>query len=203
MHISKENLDDISELVNIGMGKGAAMLNSLLESHITLNAPVITLVREADLKRALNKYLNQELFAAQMSFYGDFNGDAQLIFSHECAGKLVHALLGVGVETRLDDMDSLRAETLNEVGNIVINSIIGTISNELNLSMKFSIPCCMQGNFENIVGGDIAGTHEGVLHACVHFVVAELKIEGDIIMFLGIDSLRKLVEAIERYRKNL
>lgn len=203
MHISQENLDDIAELVNIGMGKGASMLNRLLESHITLHAPVITLVRGSELKRELNHYIDQELFAVQMSFSGDFNGDARLIFSHECAGKLVHALLGVGVETRLDDMDSLRAETLNEVGNIVINSIIGTISNELNLTMKFSIPCCMQGNFENIVVSNVAGAHDGFLHACVHFVVAELKIEGDIIMFLGMDSIRKLPEAIEQYRNDL
>jgi len=203
MHISQENLDDISELVNIGMGKGAAMLNRLLESHIVLHAPVITLVRESDLRQELNQYIDQELFAVQMGFSGDFSGDAQLVFSHECAGKLVHALMGVGIDTLLDDMDSLRAETLNEIGNIVINSIIGTISNELNLHMEFSIPCCMQGNFENIVGGNITDVHDGVLHACVHFVVADLKIEGNIIMFLGMESILKLQTAIEQYRKNL
>ena len=203
MQISKENLDDISELVNIGMGKGAAMLNRLLESHIVLYAPVITFVSESELKQELNQYIGQELFAVQMGFSGDFNGDAKLIFSHEWAGKLVHALMGAGVETRLDDMDSVMAGMLTEVGNIVINSIIGTISNELNLSIKFSIPRCVQGNFKNIVGEYIAGAHDDILHACVHFVVAELKIEGDIIMFLGMESNRKLPKAIERYRIKL
>ncbi|MBC2715471.1 MAG: hypothetical protein HF978_09190 [Desulfobacteraceae bacterium] len=203
MIISKRDIDAVSELVNIGMGKGADMLNKLLESHIILKAPVIKLVKKTELKRELQQYVDQELFAVQMGFSGDFSGDAKLVFSHDCANKLVHALMGVGVDLDIDEMDSLRTETLNEVGNIVINSIIGTISNELQFKMKFSIPSCMQGNYDNIITRDISGVHEGILHARVHFIVAELEIEGDMVMFLGMESLRKLPEAIDRYCGNM
>jgi len=61
----------------------------------------------------------------------------------------------------------------------------------------------MQGSYENIITSDVSGMHEGILHARVHFFVAELKIEGDIVMFLGMESLRKLPEAIDQYSGNM
>jgi chemotaxis protein CheC len=203
MKISQENMDAISELVNIGMGKGADMLNKLLESHIMLKTPVVRLVEEAELKRAMQQYVDQDLFVVQMGFSGDFSGDAKLVLSHDCANKLVHALMGVGIDSDIAEMDSLRAETLKEVGNIVINSIIGTISNELQFKLTFSIPSCMQGNYENIVTGNVSAVHEGILHARVHFIVEDLEIEGDMVMFLGMESLRKLPEVIDQYRNGV
>jgi len=199
MVISAQYIDAVTELVNIGMGKGANMLNKLLESHIKLRAPVIHLIEEEDLSRELQQYINQELFTVQMGFSGDFSGEAKLLFSYDCADKLVHALMGSGVELDIDEMDSLRAETLNEVGNIVINSIIGTISNELKFKLTFSIPNCMHGDYESIVTSSKPNVYEGILHARVHFTVEELEIEGDIVMFLGVESLNKLPKAIDQY----
>jgi chemotaxis protein CheC len=200
MVISEENIiNTVAELVNIGMGKGADMLNKLLEASIILKAPVIQFIKEEDLSRELQQYVDQELFAVQMGFSGDFNGEAKLLFSYECADKLVHALMGVDVDTTIEEIDSMRLETLNEIGNIVINSIIGTISNELKLKLDFSIPNCMDGNFETITVKNATGTHDGILHARVNFLVEELEIEGDIVMFLGMESFKKLPAAIEKY----
>ena len=202
MVFSQENIEAIAELVNIGMGKGADMLNKLLESRIKLKAPDVQLIKVEELKNEFQQYVGQELFTVQMKFSGDFNGEAKLVFSNDCANKLVHALMGVGIDTYIDEIDSLRADTLNEVGNIVLNSIIGTISNEFKFKLTFSIPSCMHGNYENIVIKDISALQEGILHVRVHFVVEELEIEGDIVMFLEMESLKKLSDAIARYSGN-
>ncbi len=49
------------------------------------------------------------------------------------------------------DMDALRAGTFCEVGNIVLNGVMGSISNMLNFDFDYSVPEYLETNSENFM----------------------------------------------------
>jgi hypothetical protein len=46
-----DQMDALSEMVNIGMGQAAGILNDMVGSHVSLRAPVIDLLSPAALER--------------------------------------------------------------------------------------------------------------------------------------------------------
>ena len=53
-HIS-DQMDALSEMVSIGMGRAAGMLNHMVGSHVSLLAPVVDLLSPAALERKKNE----------------------------------------------------------------------------------------------------------------------------------------------------
>jgi chemotaxis protein CheC len=88
------------------------------------------------------------------------------------------------------------AGTLNEVGNIVINGVIGTIGNILAKPFEFSLPNYIEGSLEELLrmGGQSAGLT--VLLIRTNFRVQERQIEGNIFMIFELGSFDALFRAI-------
>jgi len=84
-----------------------------------------------------------------MSFDGSFSGNAALIFSPESAMILVSTLTD---EPPIPgEMDALCMGTLTEVGNILMNGVIGSISNALQAKMHFSLPGYMESEADDLM----------------------------------------------------
>lgn len=64
-----------------------------------------------------------------MDFSGFFTGMVKLVFFIESVINLVFVFIGEGVESF--DLDIFKIGILIEVGNIVINSVMGLMSNML------------------------------------------------------------------------
>ena len=67
LSISHEQLEAIKELCNIGVGKGASVLNTMLSCHITLSVPHVKIVSQNDFKEEL-KLFAKELFLQKITF---------------------------------------------------------------------------------------------------------------------------------------
>lgn len=192
--ISKEQLEAIKELCNIGVGKGAAVLNTMLSTHISLKVPFVKIVSGKDFRSEMKAFANGTISAVELGFEGNISGAAQLIFPTVTASSLV-ALL---VEDEADmDMDALRAGTFCEVGNIVLNGVMGSISNILNFSFDYSVPEYIETHTEDYMRDTGMPDDAHVLLARTRFSIDELDIEGDIALFLQIGAIHKLIETIE------
>ncbi len=200
MHPSVEQLDVLKELMNIGVGRGAQVLNTMLQSHIQLLVPYIKILSPEDLKNELDEQGNLRLAAVNLGFKGNLTGNAQLLFPSECASKLVAALTGDGADDM--DLDSIRAGTLCEIGNIVINAVMGTISNELKVHLDYSVPSYLEGGIGPLLPKSKTGNKAIILLARTKFDVRELEIEGDMIIFLELGSFDTLLSAINDYANN-
>jgi len=51
-----------------------------------------------------------------------------------------------------EGLDSIRSGTLCEVGNILINAVLGTISNELRLNLEYTVPVYQEGTAQALNG---------------------------------------------------
>ena len=90
MQLTDDQIDAFKELVNIGVGRAASMLNEMVESRIFLEIPCIQVLDAANLQQELTKKFNSDCFATvRQSFTGSFSGIAELLFPTESASKLV------------------------------------------------------------------------------------------------------------------
>jgi CheY-specific phosphatase CheX len=119
--LTPQQNDMLTELANIGMGHAASTLNNLIGHRVRLQVPSVEIISHAH--PALTG--DGSVAAVSMGFRGSFSGNAALMFPAESAAILVAALTGEAPDADLSE--ELRAGTLAEVGNILLNGVMGSI----------------------------------------------------------------------------
>ena len=193
---SSYHLDVMKEIVNTGVGRAAASLNSMLDSHIELDVPSIRMFAFNEIDAVRDLYA-PALSCVKLSFSGFFAGSAILVFPPESAVKLVASLTGEAPGT--PTLNAVMAGTLNEVGNIVINSVIGTIGNILTKTFDFSLPNYLEGRLDELLsshGSTVAGT-DLILLIQTRFKVEDRQLEGSIFLIFEVGSFDTLTAAID------
>jgi chemotaxis protein CheC len=193
-------LDSMTELSSLGLCKAADVLNSMLDSHIVLSAPTIRIVDRLELFDSFAVSGGRDLAAVEMRYGGSMDGIVKLIFDAEDAGRLVDCI--IGDESFVEEgLDAIRAGTLCEVGNIVINAILGTLANELNFHLEYSVPFFTGKNDAASLAGMDTDDSGGVLLVETIFSVEALRIAGRIAIFFSLASFGCLREAAIQYTK--
>ncbi|MCP5102281.1 MAG: chemotaxis protein CheC, partial [bacterium] len=138
LKLSSMEIDALTEMVNIGVGKAASSLSDIIEEHILLKVPHVEIFPLDELPRVLSSFEAGEYSTVLQKFKGDFTGSSALVFPPKSAVRLVSALTGGEIDS--PNLDAVRSGTLVEIGNIVINAILGTMGNMLESNFIFSLP---------------------------------------------------------------
>ncbi|TAL24228.1 MAG: chemotaxis protein CheC [Nitrospirae bacterium] len=196
MKLTVEQGDALKELINIGVGRAAGVLSEMVRCNIKLQVPFIKILLPAELKKEMEELGRYRVAAVRLGFKGPFSGSAALVFPPDSASKLVAVL--TGEEFAAADLDSVRVGTLSEVGNIVINGVMGSISNVLKQSINYSLPNYMEDNVDNLLTLDKRDPNATVMLARTRFTIERLYVEGDIILIFEVGSFDALLEAINK-----
>lgn len=194
MTIDDDAVDAIQELINIGVGRAAGLLNEMTGTHIQLKVPRVSIIRYSDLVSENGVLKHDNLSAVTLKFEGAFTGISMLVFPPESAAILIMALTGEKIEA--PELDALRIETLNEVGNIVNNAVMGSITNVLDERLNYSMPTYVEGSIRQILESGRAVEYDRVILAISQFSLADLDVVGNIMMIFEIGSLDALVKRI-------
>jgi chemotaxis protein CheC len=196
MNQYQENLEVLQELINIGIGKAAGMLNEMLDTHIILQVPIIRIISQQDIEGELGELSGNTLSAVRMRFKGSFSGNALLLFPPDSANNLVSVL--TGEDSFEDDMDAIRTGTLTEIGNILINCVMGSISNAFGKQLSYSVPSYIEDSLLNMLQRNNEDARNAtIILASTHFIIEEHLINGDIILFFEVGSFDALLDCIE------
>jgi chemotaxis protein CheC len=184
----QEYQDIICELVNIGAGKAGQILNQMFSSHINLTIPVIEsfdMASRIDFEKIIDSDIPNCLI--EMDFNGtEFGGCAMLLFKNDQVDILADALISVPYEDPA--RKSLVVSALSEIGNIVINALIGSISNIVKTNIAYSVPKCSINVGPEIIKEKYK--HSGTLFmARTLFELERLKVDGHSIIFLSESGL--------------
>jgi chemotaxis protein CheC len=195
--------DTITELINIGVGRAAASLSEMVDQSVELTVPSISFVQrfsDANLIAAPSEVVS----AVTQSFNGPFNGDALLVFPERRSLELVRRLLQVDVP--LDSLSDLEQEALMEVGNIILNACLGSISNVLGHPINCSMPVfrkCetrdLMPDISTVHGLDEETTAPFLLILHVQFMLRENDIDGYVLFVMDLDSIQTLKQMVQRY----
>lgn len=195
--ISEEQLDALQEFINIGVGRAAGMLNEMVESPIVLNVPVLQVFDSKTLEQALTtQFEDHRLSAVGLKFTGSFSGSAELVFPTQSASSLVSLL--TGEERNSPDLDAVKIGTLTEVGNIVINGVLGSISNLLRRRMDYALPTYSEDTIQHLLSSNYSFVPDTVFFlAQAKFEIKQLEIVGDIILIFEMASFGVLLSCID------
>jgi len=195
MKVTPYQIDALTELINIGVGRAAGMLNQIIEAHVYLQVPSIKIFSYARLEQILNYVAATSLSVVRLAFKGSFSGTALLAFPPESASNLVNLL--TGEESDISDLDSIRVGALTEVGNIVLNGVMGSMSNILHERLTYSIPVYIEDTIDHLLREDNLGADSAIILAETALHIEKLRIQGNIVLLFRVDLFNTLIKALE------
>lgn len=199
MKLTPEQIDNLQEVINIGVGQAAGILNEMLDSHIVLEIPELRQFTPKFAKQQLVNRLGEGVFSTiELRFFGSVKGNADLVFPNESAVKLVELITDRELENDDSDWDSLKIGALTEIGNIVISGIMGAISNLLSQDLQYFLPDYLEGDIETIFQQQYFQSERALLLAKTRFSIEEKNIEGEILLMFQVETLPVLLLALEK-----
>jgi len=194
MKLSEDQVDYLKEIVNIGIGRSANALNKIVKNRVTLKVPILQIITFQEFNSRLEGSTSNLLSIVSMDFKGDLSGKVELVFPSPSAVKIVDILTD---KTYSDlEMDQLRSSTLNEVGNIVLNSLIGTLGNLLKTRFRFSIPRFKECTISEATKSNSSSDY--FIYAETHFSVNDINIDGRFTLFLEPQSHEHFIELLNK-----
>ena len=190
-------IEILKEVINIGVGKSAEVLNTMIQSHILLEVPEVKIIKYGEYNDFIGYFEDTNYAVITLPFNGDLNGFSKLIMSSDHAAKLVDAFIGRSGENM--DMDSLRIDILSEIGNVIINAVMGTLSNMLNIHLDYIVPGYEQGNRNIIIPEEMINNESAILFAKTQFKIEKFEAQGNFAVFFRVKSFNSLIEKIQIY----
>jgi chemotaxis protein CheC len=135
--LSELELDALTELVNLGVSKAAVSLREMIGQQVMLSVPRVSLIDRLQAVGILARGELSKLVAVHQVFEGDITGRALLIFPEAKSLELVRAVTGWSLS--LEDIIELEQEALAETGNVILNSCLATIANQLRRTLKICV----------------------------------------------------------------
>jgi chemotaxis protein CheC len=190
--------DALTELVNLGVSRAAANLSEMVGEQVHLSVPSVTMMGRAQAIEILNNSGSSRLVAVHQVFDGDVSGRALVIFPEAKSLELVRAV--TSAELSLEDIIELEHEALAETGNVILNSCLATIANELERTLTISLPDILRGDgylLFNLPPPPQAG--DVVMFIYINFAVHQRDIQGYIAMLMDVTSLAALRGLLAKY----
>ncbi len=75
---------------------------------------------------------------------------------------------------------------LTEIGNVVLNTVMGTMSNAMTKNLEYSVPKYLEDTLDHLLENMISSSAQTILLAQAHFMTEETEIKGDIILFFQV-----------------
>jgi chemotaxis protein CheC len=197
--LSARQNDALTELINIAFGLTAAKLSEIAGCRVALDVPIVAIHPIHALARELGPFVSGPAASVHQVFRGPISGDAILLLNYESAVTLSNLL--VEEHLRAERLDPSTSEILTEVGNMLLSACLGMFGNLLQVHVTFSIPSLHLDSLEHFLTSlSIEG--DELRHAVIitaPFNIAAKRVEGRVVIILGVSSLERLIHATEQW----
>jgi chemotaxis protein CheC len=188
VQLSELERDALTELVNIGVSRGAANLRKMVGEQVLLSVPSVEVVDHKTAAVLIAERESDSLVAVRQDFAGAFSGRALLIFPRASSLELVRAVIGNTASA--EEAADMEDEALAETGNVILNGCLATMANMLQQTLTMSLPEVLRGSGSDLFELDKEPQGEGlVLFLYINFSIRDLKIRGYIAMLMDLPSL--------------
>lgn len=201
--------DILNELFNISVGKAASMLSDIVDKKIVLNVPSLKILdldnNETSLNDTLPDEMNGTLMVSSIKFSEQLTGKANLIFPADKMKTFIRLCMDEQAVDKLGDaaFTDLDFDIVKEIGNIVLNCIIGEIGNYLNIHLDYTLPevkVYKRIDFDKDIDNK---TYKSIMILYINFTVDEAQIEGAILVDLTMKSIRDLNALLDQIEGKL
>ena len=189
--ISQYQMDALREYLSMGVGHAAATLNSMLGRHIELDVPKISLIKVNEIEDATE--LGTNLYSTiTLGFDGNIKGNASVIFDKNSATELIELLMP-GASANCAELDEISESTLTEVGNIIINSVMGSFSNSFAFELEYQVPRYSESSITDLCKVNADENESIILFGETFLIVEDVKVKGKVLLFYVLDDLKAII----------
>ena len=194
MNLNPAEMDALVEMINIGVGRAASVLNQMVRSTVRLSVPSVKVLDRESALVQFNNMLQGRVAAVSLMFSGSLQGSCSVFFPPQSAAKLANVLTGSDPEDL--ELDSIKIGTLTEVGNLLLNGIVGSISNMIGGGIKFRVPAFAEGPVRDLFLKDLDETQRIHVLAETSFALENLCTQCETLLVLGMKSFNDLLDAV-------
>lgn len=197
VELSELQHDALVEIINIGMGKAAHAMSTMVDDEIQLSVPSINFLSTTEAKGKLHEIIPYELSAISQGFQGTISGEAILLFPSDKSLEIVRLILKADLP--LDELTELEKEALSEIGNIILNAGLSSLADALKTELQSSLPKVKQRNTIQQLFKSDASIHDIIMLLRVDFIVKSKQIDGYVLYVLDIDSIENLRTSLDNF----
>ncbi|MYM35680.1 chemotaxis protein CheC [Duganella sp. FT50W] len=199
--LSELENDALIEIFNIGVGRAAASMSTIVNEMVRMSVPSIRFVPRAEAGRLLgaSQVTQERICGISQHYAGAFETEAILMFPEDKSLEIVRLMVGEAVP--LKELTEMEQEAMCEIGNIMLNACVGTLANIFQRELQGSLPRYHVGTSDQILSatstGDQADSVVLMLH--IDFVLERHQIHGYVAFVLAIAALHDLKHQIGLY----
>ncbi len=194
MHLSPDQEDALREIFNIGIGRAAATLSELIGTRIEMAVPRVALYALDLPGDPLASAADIRDVVIIQDFRGDLTGRSALLLPQASGLRLAH-FLGEVAEP-VDELDLEMCGILTEVGNIMLNSVLGALANIIKAHLDYSVPSFYSSRPLGLLLSPITHDQCKLIVADADFWVRRDSIRGSLLVVLGTSRLEVLLDAL-------
>ncbi|CAN7332278.1 chemotaxis protein CheC [Acidovorax sp. LjRoot118] len=191
--LDAEQIDALSEIFNIGVGKAAAAMGDLMHDEVLLSVPHVSIFTVSEAAQQLGT-AGSTMYGVRQPFRGLFSGDALLIFPGDKSLEIVRIVAGQSVPG--EDLSAIEQDAMTELGNVMLSACLATLADLLGNEFELSPPRVDIGDSRTILGTRIQNHLVVFLH--IRFELLSSQIEGFVVFVLNTTSLLALRAAVDR-----
>mgnify|MGYP001598226982 CR=1 FL=1 len=191
--LDAEQIDALSEIFNLGVGKAAAAMGRLMHDEVLLSVPHVSIFTVSEAAQQLGA-AGSTMHGIRQPFRGVFNGDALLIFPGDKSLEIVRIVAGQSVPG--EDLSAIEQDAMSELGNVMLSACLAALADLLGNEFELSPPRVDVGDSRTILGTRIQNHLVVFLH--IRFELLSSQIEGFVVFVLNTTSLVALRAAVDR-----
>jgi chemotaxis protein CheC len=197
--LSELEHDALVEIFNIGVGQAAAAMSGIVNEAVTMSVPSISFLNRADAAGLLGHRGEQaqRICGVSQHYAGAFETEAILMFPEDKSLEIVRLMVGELVP--LSELTEMEQEAMSEIGNIILNSCVGTLANIFEQELQGSLPVYHVGTSEDILSASGSAADSVVMMLHIDFILEMHQIHGYVAFILDVSALRDLKEQINLY----
>lgn len=129
-------LDVLREVGNIGAGNAATALSKMISKKVDMKVPLVNVLDFSEVPEIIGG-AEEEVVGIFFKLEGELKGSIMFLLDMNSAVELIDLLMP-GLYK--GEFDEITYSALQEIGNILAGSYIGSLSSLSNLDIKISVP---------------------------------------------------------------
>lgn len=199
--LSELQHDALVEIFNIGVGHAACSMSEIVNEEVTMSVPSISFLNRTDAAAMLGNKEGERVCGISQHYEGAFSTEAILMFPEDKSLDIVRLMVGESVP--LKELTEMEQEAMSEIGNIILNSCIGTLANIFSQELSGSLPVYHVGTSEEILSASGAQAENIVLMLHIDFILETHQIHGYVAFILDLSAMQDLQGQLDTYLAKL
>ncbi len=200
-HLSELEHDALVEIFNMGVGRAAAAMSRIVNEEVSMSFPSILFQSRAEAVLTLCQGRPSRVCAIAQHYHGVFNTEAILMFPEEKSMEIVTLMVGHALPDA--ELTELEQEAMCEIGNIVLNSCMGTLADMTGQELHGSLPEYRLGSGDDIFDRSGVQWNGLVLTLKIDFNIETHQINGYLALLLDVAALSNMHSYLRRYLARL